>query len=334
MKQYLLKAAGASALLVMLATGSFAQEEKTEITTRQNNDVIVIRPKVKTDTKLTLEIKDGTVTVNGKPISEYKSDDVIISLRKDQHGTAVDAVRVPGNRFRGGSTMYGYGNSDNLPMLQGFNSNKAFLGVGTEKVQEGDGVRIVSVTAESAAGKAGLKEGDIILKINDTNIGSPDDLTRAIGKFNPDEKVTITYKRDKKEQKTTAVLTKRKNAEVLGFDGPALEGLRNFNFDNNNSYSFNWTGKPRLGLKAQETEDGKGLKVLDVDDESPAEKAGIKEGDIITTFNGTDVNNIDQLRDLSKTAIEKGTFTVKLLRDGKSQELQVKIPKNLKSASL
>ena len=37
------------------------------------------------------------------------------------------------------------------------------------------------------------------------------------------------------------------------------------------------SGRPRLGIRAQETEDGKGLKVVDVADESVASKAGIKE---------------------------------------------------------
>jgi serine protease Do len=224
--------------------------------------------------------------------------------------------------------------------VETMNSNKAFLGVGTEKNDDAEGVSITSVSEKSAAEKAGLKEGDIITKINDTKINSPEELTKTIGKFNPDEKITITYKRDKKEQKATAVLTKRKNQAIL-FTAPKYQEYKNFNLDNNNNFNFDnnnnlnmlW-GKPRLGLKAQETEDGKGLKVLDVDDESPAEKAGIKEGDILTTFDGTEVNNIDTLKTLSKAAIEKGTFMVKLTRDGKLQELQVKIPKNLKSTSL
>ena len=54
----------------------------------------------------------------------------------------------------------------------------------------------------------------MITKINDSKISSPSELTKTIGKFNPDEKITITYKRDKKEQKTTATLTKRKNTAM------------------------------------------------------------------------------------------------------------------------
>lgn len=327
MKQYFLKAAGISAMLA-LATGAFAQEEKTEYP-RHSDDVIIIKPKGNADSKFTVEIKGDNVTINGKPLSEFKNDDISIIRRKDNLRLAeMDAMSAPRTRFRGGPNVYSYGGSDMLMT----NSNKAFLGVGTEKTETGEGVIIVSITDESAAEKAGLKEGDVITKINDIKVNTPDQLTKAIGTFKPDEKVTVSYKRDNKEQKTTAVLTKRKN-DLYALSTPEVEGFKSFNFDNNNNFNFSF-GKPRLGLKAQETEDGKGLKVLDVDDESPAEKAGIKEGDIITSFDGTEVNNIEKLRDLSKTAIEKGNFKVQVTRDGKQQEINVKIPKNLKTTSL
>jgi serine protease Do len=71
-----------------------------------------------------------------------------------------------------------------------------------------------------------------------------------------------------------------------------------------------------------------------VDDESTAEKAGIKEGDIITSFDGTDVNTVEKLGELAKTAIDKGNFKVKITRDGKSQDIDVKIPKKLKTTNL
>ena len=338
MKQYMLKTAGTTAMLALLVSGVFAQDDKKESTTtiRRSDDVIVIKPKTDADTKLTIEIKGDDIKVNGKPLSEYKSDDVNISRRKHMDVNVegrelsdMDAMLAPRTRFRSGANGYSYGGADKLITT---NSNKAFLGVGTERTDEG--ARITSVSDESGADKAGLKEGDVITKINDTKISSPEELTKTIGKFNPEEKISITYKRDKKEQKTTATLTKRKSATAFKFSTPEAYEFKNFNFDNGNNFNLTWAGKPRLGLKAQETEDGKGLKVLDVDDESAAEKAGIKEGDIITAFDGKEVNNIDVLRDLSRPALEKGNFKITLTRDGKSQEVNVKIPKNLKTTSL
>jgi serine protease Do len=327
-------------MLALFATGAFAQDEKKETVTRHNDDVIIIKPKTDVNTKLTIEINGDDVKINGKPLSEYKNDDVHISRRKhvemdveNRELSELDAMLAPRTRFRGnGATVYGYGGADKALTLQGMNSNKAFLGVGTKKADEG--VIITSVSDNSGAEKAGLKEGDIITKINDNKISSPEELTKTIGKFNPDDKITITYKRDKKEQKTTAILNKRKLTGAMALTAPGAYEFKKFNFDNGMNYNFSWNGKPKLGLRAQETEDGKGLKVLDVDDESAAEKAGIKEGDIITTFDGTEVNNIEKLGELAKAAIEKGTFKVKLNRDGKSQEVDVKIPKKLKTTSL
>jgi serine protease Do len=93
------------------------------------------------------------------------------------------------------------------------------LGVTTEKAEQG--VTIQDITKESAAEKAGLKENDIITKIDDTKIEDPDGLSAAIKKHKPGEKVTVTYLRDKKEQKVTAELTKWKGDECF-FNNPRI----------------------------------------------------------------------------------------------------------------
>ncbi len=334
MKHYL-KLSGIASVLLFISTAMYAQGNNKD-KTRRSEDLIIIKQKGGKDTKLTIEINNGDIKVNGKPLTEFKDDDISISKRKqitidgdDAMSNSLHELIAPRSRFRGG-TSYGYGLSDdNMPAIAGFNGNKAFLGVTTEKSDEG--VTITAVTDESAAEKAGLKEDDIITKINDTKIESPEELTKVIGKFKPEDKITVTIKRDKKEQKLTATLTKRKNA--FAFSG------ENFNMNMaplNHSFNFdgmNWN-RGRLGIKAQETEDGKGIKVLDVDDESPAEKAGIKEDDVITEFDGAAVNNVDKLRELARTAMGKTSFKVKLTRDGKQQEVDVKIPKNLKTTNL
>jgi serine protease Do len=97
---------------------------------------------------------------------------------------------------------------------------------------------------------------------------------------------------------------------------------------------WSYSSKPKLGIKAQDTEDGKGVKVLDVDDESAAEKAGIKEGDIITRFDGKEVNSANDLSEGARAAKDKVSIKVNLLRDGKTQEIEIKIPKKLKTANL
>jgi serine protease Do len=206
------------------------------------------------------------------------------------------------------------------------------------------GATITDVAAGSAADKAGLKIGDIITKVDEIGIANPGDLVNAIRKYDPREKATITYLRDGKEQKVTLTLGENKDAEVFQFNGPdgsdyqkeygmdenffkqLLPPGYNYNFDNKNS--------PKLGIRAQDTEDGKGAKVLYVDGQSEAARAGIREQDIITTFDGHPVTDATSLAALARESHLKPSVKVNVLRDGKPLELEIKNPRRLKTADL
>ena len=116
----------------------------------------------------------------------------------------------------------------------------------------------------------------------------------------------------------------------FNFDLQDRGDLRNFE----RNFNFNYNGKPRLGIKAQDTEDGKGVKVLDVDNESAAEKAGIKKDDVITEFDGKKVSTTEDLVNASRESKEKPAVKVTFNRDGKSQSVEIKTPKKLKTANL
>jgi serine protease Do len=228
------------------------------------------------------------------------------------------------------------------------NDSRGFLGVKTEK---DNGAKVTEVTAGSPAEKAGLKVGDIITKIDDVAVTSPEDLSKAVGAYKPNEKVTITYTRNKKSQKVTTTLGKRPPQEMTynyNFQGP-----EDFHFDfdqkqldeqlkalgdmQNDMKVYGFRGPnngPRLGIKAQDTEDGNGVKVLSVEDSSNAAKAGIKQGDIITSFDGKPINTTDQLIGASRDAREKSSIPVKVTRNGANQDLEIKIPRKLKTANL
>jgi serine protease Do len=105
----------------------------------------------------------------------------------------------------------------------------------------------------------------------------------------------------------------------------------NFNDFNLNMENF---GKGRFGIKAQDTEEGKGVKVLNVEEESNAAKAGIKKGDIIEAFDEQEVNSAAELAEAARDARDKNNVKVKFSRQGKSQELEIKIPKKLKTTNL
>ncbi len=336
MKRYFLRLSGLVMLALLLHATGFSQDNQDADEDKNNKlgdyDEIIIKPKgEEKNGKVTIEIKDGQVTVNGKPLSEFDDDNISVRRKKitvqDGNIYGLIAPGAPRSPFRGGWSYNG-----DLP-----SSNTAFLGVASEEAK-GGGAEVREVTKGSAAEKLGLKKGDIITKIDDKKIENPADLSDAIHDYKPDDKIVVTYIRDGKEQKGTVTLGKTKGYSY-NFKMPKMDDL---NLDVNpriytpRNYNFNWnySNRPKFGIKAQDTEDDKGAKVLDVDDESPAEKAGIHEGDIITQFDGKEVKNASQLAGLARESRTKSSIKVKLNRDGKSQEVEVRIPKKLNTADL
>jgi hypothetical protein len=88
-------------------------------------------------------------------------------------------------------------------------SGGAFLGVSVDGRSESDGVRLGSVIAGSAAARAGLRDGDVIVRLDDLLLGSFEDLRRAIAGKRPGDAVTLTYLRDGEDRKASAVLGTR-----------------------------------------------------------------------------------------------------------------------------
>ncbi|QEC67069.1 PDZ domain-containing protein [Panacibacter ginsenosidivorans] len=313
-----------------IATGILAQDEKEKTTEKKDGDVI-IRKKGDSKEKMTIVIDGDKVTINGKPVEDYKNDDIEILHDRDMFmpPMAMAGTLAPGAGF----------NIMNDDFMREIRSNKAFLGVMTKKVA--DGALITEITKESAAEKAGLKEDDVITKVNDDKIADADDLYKAIGKYKPEDKVSITYKRGGKENKVDVKLGENKQVKVFSWNNGDGNMNHNFKFDMaprvqglGDGFSGRWDRKPRLGLQVQETEDSKGVKVLDVDEDEPAGKAGIEQDDIITTINGKAISSLETLKDAMKEVKDGDTLKFDILRDGKSQTINVKFPKELKTTDL
>lgn len=314
----------------------FAQEGSDNENPDKKSDDIIIHKKGDSKEKTTIVIDGDKITINGKPVDEYKSDDLdIIRGENDMPFMAYNAPFPPHARFNG--NLLGNDFMDEV------RSNKAFLGVMTKKVDGGAEITAIP-EKETAAEKAGLKVGDIITKVDDDNIEDADDLYKAIGKHNVGDKVTITYKRDGKETSTTATLGENKQVRVFAWKNGDTNNDFKFDFAprvapriegwGGGDHEWAWSTKPRLGIQVQDTEDGKGVKVLDVEDDEAAGKAGIKEDDIITAINGKNIASVDDLKSAVKDAKSGDTVKLDILRDGKSQTINVKFPKELKTTDL
>lgn len=286
--------------------------------------------------KIVVEVDGDKVTVNGKPVENYESGNIRVSRGKDV-------------------SVFGYGNNNRLNGYNLFSdnfSNKAMLGVTSDKTEQG--VKVLSVTKESAAAVAGIKEGDIITKIDDKKITDPDDLSEVIKAKKPGDKVTVHLLRDKKEQKLTAELKKWSGLTStytftpgqFNVEGVELEKLlggtfpgdrlatppaRGFNDVIVNGYVRN---TPKFGLSVQDTDDGVGVKVIKLADEGTAAKAGIKVDDIVTSVDDKEVNSTDEISKILRDTKDKTSVKMKVKRNGKSQTIDVKIPRKIKTANL
>jgi serine protease Do len=338
-----------------------AQDDKGDKGTKGNKDKketqeIIIRKKGQKDAKISVEINGDKVTINGKPLSEFKDDEITINKRsiiiRDGKG---------GTRFQMNPEDY----FDGSNLWNGIKDGSgAFLGVTTSSYSDSEdkdethkGAEVTNVTKGSAAEKAGLKNGDIITKINDKKVEDPNSLSEVVTSFKPKDEVTVYFKRDGKEQSAKTILGERKESKAMSYSFSGPDGMaRSFSMpriqgepgvdlgdmsprvwspDNNFKMLENYFPRQhKLGVKIQDTEEGNGVKVLDVDKDSPAEKAGLKKDDIVTEIGGKKVTNTDEMREELMDNMEKSSYNIKATRNGSSMSFDIKIPKKLKTANL
>jgi serine protease Do len=319
--------------ICVTVAASAQTKEKNESKERSKKDQTITIRKKSSDKneKMTIVVDGDKITVNGKPIEDMKDSDVEVLRGHGMHDLGMLMPKISGRMGKlGDMKMW----NDEFP----FGGNRAYLGVGSEKVTEG--AKITNIEKESAAEKAGLKKDDIITKVGDTKIEDGDDLYEAIGKYKPEEKVIITYLRDGKTATTTATLGKS-NSGLHSFNFKDGDFNKDFNHDFNFRMpdmkgfdNFDFMRKPRLGVEIQDLAEGKGVKILDVDNDTPAGKAGLQKDDVITEINGQAIATVDELKTKLRDLKEGDSIKVTYQRNGKTQGTEIKFPKKLKTAEL
>ncbi|HET7001651.1 MAG TPA: PDZ domain-containing protein [Puia sp.] len=347
MKKFLYQAASVGLLCMVGVLNTNAQPApppaapvpKTATIDNGDQSEIIIRQKGDKDTKITLEIKNGEYFINGKPLEKFDDQNVIVEKREisgdnDINIYSPSPFRI--NPWDEDRMDRDQRNKDEMARriqksVQ-IRMNSAFLGVSSRKSEKG-GATVLEVTKGSPAEKAGIRKGDVITKVNDSKIESPESLFETIHNYKPGDKVKIIFTRDGKEQSVMATLEKSEFKQKdfnynYNFKMPPMPDMYGMDMDS-------WGHKqPKLGIKAQDAEDGKGVNVLEVEDSSAAFKSGLKKGDIIIQFDGTEVNSTSELVDQMEEARHKPVIKVKILRAGVSQDIDIKIPRKLKTAEL
>jgi serine protease Do len=209
------------------------------------------------------------------------------------------------------------------------------------------GVVLERIVSDSPAAKAGLKENDVVTEINGQRVEGVAQFRRMIREIPAGRSVQLTVWRDGRAQTLNVALGKAEDRHsewmkaapgTFAFRVPEIPDT----LEIPNIPEMDWGGmllpgmRPRLGIDAEDLNgqlgtffgapDGEGVLVREVNPGSPAEKAGVKAGDVITKINDERVRSIGDLH--AKLAAKRDDKTVKLgvLRNRSEINLTVELP--------
>jgi serine protease Do len=209
------------------------------------------------------------------------------------------------------------------------------------------GVLLGQVIADSPAAKAGLKENDVITEINGQRVEGEAQFRRMIHEIPAGRTAEFTVWRDGRAQKITVTLGKsgessnswfRSGPENYSFQLPKVEipNVEIFSNLDGEGLGVLAGGRPRLGIDAEDLNgqfgnyfgapDGEGVLVREVSSGSPAEKAGVKSGDVITSVNGERIRSLGDLREKLAGNREQKTVKLGVLRNKSEMAITVELP--------
>src|SRR5467141_224455 len=245
--------------------------------------------------------------------------------------------------------------TDDLNILIG-DDGSSWLGVETHEVTADKatelklsaerGVVLGKIVPDSPAAKAGLKENDVVTEINGQRVEGAAQFRRMIHEIPAGRSIQITVWRDGRTQNVSATLGKseeRRHAMKMVAPTPGTFAFRMPDIPEIPPMEWNGNmvfggGQPRLGIDAEDVSgqlgaffgapDGEGILVRDVNSGSPAEKAGVKAGDVITSLNGERIRSVGELREKLSAKRDEKDRTVKLgvLRNKSEISLAIELP--------
>jgi len=190
------------------------------------------------------------------------------------------------------------------------------------------GVLVSGVEDDSPADKAGIKDGDVIVRYNGKSVSSPDDLRDAVRESTPGQTAQLDIVHDGDSKTLTLVVSERPEHHAYRWESHDGDSDAPMAF----ARAFSMMGGPRLGVQVHDLDDdglaayfgvkkGDGLLVLSVDDESVAGKAGVKPGDIISKVGNEKIEGAEDVHRALKSYDEGDRFDITVIRHGKTQSL-------------
>ena len=222
------------------------------------------------------------------------------------------------------------------------------------QMDDESGVMINEIVDDSPAEKAGLEDGDVILEFNGKSISDNNDLVKAVRRTSPGDNVEVVVLRNGKNKTLNVEIGKHEDksfAWVSGDDdmhGSHFEhygdgehkvivmsgdddnfvwssgGDVSFGFDNDRGYmGVNLDDLNEQMGEYFGVEDGKGALVTEVVEDSPADKAGLKAGDVIVRLGEKEIDSSSALHKAVADTEPEQQMSVKVLRKGQSKDMSI-----------
>jgi len=251
-------------------------------------------------------------------------------------------------------------NSDSFGFSSEDWGSGSYLGVDTRDItpdrlsdlhlKEERGVEITMVDQDAPAGKAGLKEHDVILTVNGENVQSVEQLRRMIREIPPGRTITLGISRDGQPMTMKVTLADRKDSFSSSFSRNAAEladkarQFKDFTLDLDIPSSIVVVhSSARSGLAVENltpqlseffgAKNGNGVLVRSVDKGSRAEKAGFRAGDVIIKVNGETIHDTGDFSHALRSR-KDGSVSVGILRERKEQNVTLALPERPQSQVL
>ena len=215
------------------------------------------------------------------------------------------------------------------------------------KLKEEKGVEVTMVDQDAPAGKAGLKEHDVILTMNGEMIESGAQLRRMIHETPAGRVVTLGVSRDGQPVTVKVQLGDRHKefsymapkAKEFHFEIPPIP---NMNFDMPGVNVVVTHSSARSGLMVENitpqlgeffgVKNGGGVLIRSVERGSRAEKAGFRAGDVVIKVNGQTVHDTGDFTSALRSG--SGALTVGIMRDRKEQNINLTLPERKDSGGI
>lgn len=213
-------------------------------------------------------------------------------------------------------------------------------------------VEIVEVEKDSPAEIADLEEGDVVVEFDGEKVVDSEFLAKMIRLRKPGENVTLKIERDGKIQDVKVKLGElteegawsdfeRKfptlfapRGEIEGWTAPRMARPEVFPFGFEQRKFIGVYTRP-LNPELSEyfgVDKGTGLLIERIEKDGPADKAGLRVGDVITGANGERVETTEALSRLIQDIKKGDKITIEYLRDKKKRTLEVEVEEEDRSA--